>query len=303
LREWQRLASIAIKRQRPIVNLQPVGGIMVDIVRILERLYEERDRVQDAILSIEHLAVKRAGHRADFKVRTEKAARTEGAENQTLLARLLSVEEDERRRISRELHDNLVQQLASLAIDAGGLAADTSPTNGIRTGVQALQARIFTASEEARHIAYQLHPSILDDLGLMISLRTLCLQFAEKEDILVEFETGPLPLAIPLQVASAFYRIAQESLHNVAKYARAKHVKVKLVPLERGLRLSVVDDGIGFDPAVAMHKGRLGLISMEERARLIDAAFSIESQPDHGTRIAVTCPALNASGQALMSQS
>jgi signal transduction histidine kinase len=230
---------------------------------------------------------------ADRK-RMQKAMNSQGAEIHALLARLLTVEEEERRRISRELHDSLVQQLASLAIDAGGLAAAIPSTGSARVRVRALQTRIVKASEEARHIAHQLHPSVLDDLGLMISLRSLCDEFAVREDILMEFAEGRLPLTVPLKVASALYRIAQESLQNIAKYAHAKHVKVKLVPWKKGLHLSIEDDGVGFDPAAVNRKGRLGLISMEERARLIDATFSIESKPDHGARIAVTLPVLAA---------
>jgi two-component system, NarL family, sensor kinase len=226
----------------------------------------------------------------------QTAVNTKGEEIQALLGRLLIVEEEERRRISRELHDSLVQLLSLAAIDAGQLAAAIPSDGSTRIRVLALQARIAKASDEARHIAYQLHPSVLDDLGLMISLRSFCDEFAVRGDILMEFEGGQLPPSVPLKVASCLYRIAQESLQNIAKYAHAKHVKVRLVPWKKGLHMSIEDDGVGFDPAAVHRKGRLGLVSMEERARLIDATLFIESKPDRGTRIAVTVPVLAARG-------
>ena len=222
--------------------------------------------------------------------RLEKATETRGAEIRALAARLLTVEEEERRRISRELHDNLVQQLASLAFDVGGLAAEIPSRNRVRTRLQALQARVVKASEEARHIAYEMHPSVVDDLGLVISLKALCDEFAEKQNLIVEFkDDGPVGL-IPQEVASGLYRIAQESLQNIAKHAHAKRVKVELIPGEQELRLSIHDDGVGFDPMAVKGKGGLGLVSMDERARLLGAKFFIESRVRHGTRIAVVVP-------------
>jgi signal transduction histidine kinase len=272
----------------------------VDFSRILRDLRQERDQVQEAILRLEHLPVGRALRHGQFDIagrkRMQPAVNGHGAEIQALLGRLLIVEEEERRRISRELHDSLVQLLASAAIDAGQLAAAIPSNGSTRIGVLALQARIAKASDEARHIAHQLHPAVLDDLGLMISLRSFCDQFAVREDILMEFVGGQMPPTVPLKVASSLYRIAQESLQNIAKYAHAKHVRVKLVPWEKGLHLSIEDDGVGFDPAAVHGKGRLGLVSMEERARLIHATLFIQSKPDRGTRIVVTVPALAARG-------
>jgi signal transduction histidine kinase len=275
----------------------------VDFSKVLRDLRQERDQVQEAILRLERLAVGRALRRAPFDMagrkRIQTALSAEAAEIEALLGRLLIIEEEERRRISRELHDSLVQLLASAAIDAGQLAAAIPSAGSTRTRALALQARIAKASDEARHIAHQLHPSVLDDLGLMISLRSFCDEFAVREDIFMEFDGGQLSLTVPLKVASSLYRIAQESLQNIAKYAHAKRVRVKLVPWEKGLRLSIEDDGVGFDLAAVHHKGRLGLVSMEERARLIGATLSIQSKPGRGTRIAVRVPVLEARGEVV----
>ena len=148
------------------------------------------------------------------KKRLEEAAEASRKEIRAFAASLLTAQEEDRRRVSRELHDQICQQLASLAIDIGELVANPPPAEDAQSRLKALQARVVKASEETRHIAYQLHPSVLDDLGLVASLRALCKEFSERESIAVEFDSGVLPGSIPREIVSCFYRIAQESLQN-----------------------------------------------------------------------------------------
>ncbi len=132
----------------------------------------------------------------------EKAEQAHAAQVQALAARLLSAQEEERRRVSRELHDQICQQLASLAIDISAFAASPTPPPGDRERVlKELQSRVVKASEATRHIAYQLHPSVLDDLGLVTSLRALCRQFSDREGVAVQFHHSDLPSAIAREVA------------------------------------------------------------------------------------------------------
>ena len=126
------------------------------------------------------------------KKRLEKVAEANHNEIRALAASLLTAQEEERRRVSRELHDQICQQLASLAIDLGGLAAE-APAKFVQDRLKTLQARVVKASEETRHIAYQLHPSVLDDLGLVASLRALCKEFSEREGIAAEFDSSVPP--------------------------------------------------------------------------------------------------------------
>jgi PAS domain S-box-containing protein len=222
--------------------------------------------------------------------RMEQAAQTHTREIQALAASLLTALEEERRRVSIELHDQICQQLASLAFDMGKLA-DKSLPEETRDLLKALQARVVKASEETRHIAYQLHSSILDDLGLVASVRDLCDQFSERNpDIVLEFRETALPAAIPREVASCLYRITQESLQNIAKHADAKRVLVTLAARKGAVALSIADNGAGFNPKAAKGHGGLGLIGMEERARLVSGKLSITSRPHHGTRIAIEVP-------------
>jgi two-component system, chemotaxis family, CheB/CheR fusion protein len=207
-----------------------------------------------------------------------------------LAAQLITAQEEERRRVSRELHDGLCQQLASLALDVEGLAAAATTPAATRTRLRTLQARVIKTSEEARHIAYELHPSVLDDLGLAVSLKALCEEFSDAEKIPVKFAAGKLPDLVPQEVASGLYRIAQESLQNIAKHAKAKHVSVELAAPDRAIRLSLQDDGVGFDQLAVRGKGGLGMVSMGERARMMGARLSIESRPGNGVQIAILVP-------------
>jgi two-component system, chemotaxis family, CheB/CheR fusion protein len=222
--------------------------------------------------------------------RLEKLSETYRGEIRALAAQLITAQEEERRRVSRELHDSLCQKLASLAFDVENLAVALPSPAATRTRLRKLRERAIKVSEEARHIAYELHPSVLDDLGLVVSLKALCDEFSKIEKMRVEFTAGELPDSISQQVASGLYRIAQESMQNVAKHAKAKHLSVALVLRDRALVLSLEDDGTGFIPQAVKGKGGLGLVSIGERARIIGGALSIESKPGDGTRISVRVP-------------
>ena len=205
--------------------------------------------------------------------------------------RLVTAQEDERRRFSIEVHDQICQDLGSIAIELGGCAANPPRREDVAARLRALQARVIKAATEAGHIAYQLHPSVLDDLGLPSALRDLCHRFAERAPtIALEFTSGTLPPTVPREVAACLYRIAQESLQNTAKHASAKHGSVALTWQDRTIVLMITDDGVGFDPQVARENGGLGIIGMEERARSVNGKLMITSQPGSGTRIALEVP-------------
>lgn len=222
--------------------------------------------------------------------RLEQAAQTHAQEVRALASSLLTAQEEERRRVSRELHDQICQQLASLAIDISGLAAAPC-SEEMKSRLRVLQARAVKASEETRHIAYSLHPSMLDDLGLVASLGTLCREFADQNlDTELEFNGGDMTAAVPREVASCVFRVAQESLQNIAKHSQAKHASLAL-GFEKGtVVLTIADDGAGFDLEAVKGRGGLGLISAEERARLVNGKLTIAARPGHGTRIALKVP-------------
>jgi len=239
--------------------------------------------------SVETLLV--IGHDITEHKHLEKIAEASREEIRALAASLVTAQEEERRRVSRELHDQICQQLAALAFDLGSLAARPPRPVEARAQLKALQSRAVKASEETRHIAYELHPSVLDDLGLETSLRDLCNRFSAKTgNIAVQFDSSKLPSPIPREIASCLYRIAQESLNNISAHSGAKRASLELAALDGTLRLTVNDNGVGFDLSVARGQGGLGLIGMEERSRMVNGKLTISSQPGHGTTIALDVP-------------
>ena len=222
--------------------------------------------------------------------RLEALSETYRGEIRALAAQLITAQEEERRRVSRELHDSLCQKLASLALDVENLAVALPPPAAARARLKALGARAIKVSEEARHIAYELHPSVLDDLGLVVSLKALCDEFAKTEKLRVAFKAGKLPDKIPQKIASGLYRIAEESLRNVAKHAGAKRLSVTLKVRDGSLVLSLKDNGKGFLPEAVKGKGGLGLVSIGERTRIMGGTLLIDSNPGDGTQISVSVP-------------
>ena len=212
-----------------------------------------------------------------------------------LTGNLFSSHEDERRRVARELHDDISQKLAVLEIDAqrvqDRLASD--PAEAIRE-LERVRIAIGTLSEEVRKISHALHPSVIDDLGVAKALRALVEEFREREHMIATFFAQDVPENVPLQVATGLYRITQEALRNVAKHAGKTHVKVILKGGASALRLEVIDAGEGFDTASG--PSGLGMISMEERTLMMHGRFTVESKLGEGTRITVDIPWPPANG-------
>jgi signal transduction histidine kinase len=204
-----------------------------------------------------------------------------------LTRRLLTAHEDERRRLARELHDDLTQRLARLAIDAGRmeLAADAPE------GARPLREDLVRLSEDVHALSYRLHPSVLDDLGLVEALRTECDRVARRGRLRVDVEASGVPEALPAETALCLFRVAQEALSNIARHAHASAVTVLLSSRSKGLQLAVSDNGNGFDAGRPRERASLGLASMRERVRLLRGELDIESTPGRGTTVIAWVPA------------
>ncbi len=210
-------------------------------------------------------------------------------ETQTLTGRLISAHEDERRRLARELHDDITQRLAGLAIDATKLpggdlsASENDARRSIRRGLVQL-------SEDVHDLSYRLHPSVLDDLGLVEALKAECNRIARSETVQVDVETDNLPKSLHGEVALCVYRVAQEALRNIARHAKASTVHLSLALKEGGLRLAVKDNGRGFEPNLQIRRPSLGHASMRERIRLVGGKLNIQSTPGAGTTVIAWVP-------------
>ena len=208
-----------------------------------------------------------------------------------LAGRLIFAQEEERSRLARELHDDLAQRLAVVAIDTGRLELQLMDRPApVRQTLGEIKNGIVRISQDVHSLSRQLHPSILDDLGLIKAVESECAGFSKREGIEVVFNHENIPRVIPKDVSLSLYRIIQEGLRNISKHACAQHTSVCLQGIDHDVLLSVQDDGIGFDRAEVKENPGLGFSSMRERARLIHGEFSIKSQPEKGTVITVRAP-------------
>lgn len=202
-----------------------------------------------------------------------------------LSGRLIRAQEEERSRIARELHDDLNQQLALLALGIEQLKQiPPREAEMFRLKVNALAQRTREISTAVHHLSYQLHPSRLDHLGLVAALRALCNEVSQTVGTRIEFIASQV-VPLPADVALCLYRVAQESLRNVIRHSGATSASCELIHRNDALYLRIKDSGSGFDPnSVAASRG-LGLLSMEERLRLVGGELRINSQPSRGTLV------------------
>jgi signal transduction histidine kinase len=208
-----------------------------------------------------------------------------------LTGELIQAQEEERRRLARELHDGLSQQLAMLTVELGMVIKQIPESiPAIREELSRLQDRTERTSNELRRMTHQLHPAVLEHLGLVSALRSHCCEFSESEGIRIQFRAISEPVQVGPEAAGCLYRIAQEALRNVSKHARAEEAWVEIGQEGDEIRLSIVDKGTGFDAETPKADLCLGLISMRERVRLLSGKLKIKSAPGKGTRVDVRVP-------------
>jgi PAS domain S-box-containing protein len=206
-----------------------------------------------------------------------------------LSQRLIRAHEDERARLARELHDDLTQRLAVLAIDVGRAERGAQDEAQART-MRSVREGLVRLSEDVHSLAYQLHPSVLDELGLAEALRTECERLGRQGLLDVSASLGPLPEALGRDAALCLFRVAQEALNNVVHHAGARKATVDLRALDGGLLLAVRDDGVGFDPAGPRAGRSIGLAGMRERMKLVKGTLDVESAPGRGTSVIAWVP-------------
>ena len=212
-------------------------------------------------------------------------------ELQALSARLMTAQEDERRRISRELHDDVNQRLALLSFEIDTLERSI-PADRVAIGerLRALRDRVDTLSDDVHGLAYQFHPSILDDLGLMAALEALTDDFGRRERITIDVVQS-VPDKIAPEIAYCLYRVTQESLRDIARHARARRAALRLRSVDGGISVVVEDFGVGFEPGgTDGRRPGLGVVGMEERVRLAGGRFRVTSRVGEGTRVEAWVP-------------
>ena len=249
-------------------------------------------------------AVRIIGVMRDITERKEKEQRLEESRTalsysrkdlRRLAGKLISTQEKELRRLSRELHDDLTQRLAVLAIEAGKVervleTMELPLPDQMLLRVSRIKEQLISVSEDVHQISRQLHPTILDDLGLVRAMESECSALQLRENLAILFRHEDIPDRIAKDIALCLYRIVQEGLKNIVQHSGAASCEVDLHGGGDALCLTVKDEGRGFDRVAVRKKAGLGITSMRERAQLVGGEFTIDSRPGGGTVIRVRVP-------------
>jgi PAS domain S-box-containing protein len=232
-----------------------------------------------------------------FDLTARKRAEAERTRTE-LLTRLVFAQEDERRRIGREMHDQFGEQLTALATQIRLLKDACGSNDGWRVHLEAIETIAQQLDRDVDHLVWELRPTALDDLGLRAALANYVQNWSARAGVVATLHaSGLLDDRLPSEAETALYRIAQEALTNVAKHARATSVDVILERRDDHVLLIVEDDGVGFDPAVTAEAGQgFGLVGMQERAGLVGAMVEIESSAGKGTTVFVRMSANSPAG-------
>jgi signal transduction histidine kinase len=239
-----------------------------------------------------------------MSLRQERSVAASGGDEvvglRSFAAYLLVAQEAEQRRISREIHDDLGQKLALLEIQVERMKRARAPEARLVIELEALRGCVAGLAEDLHRICHCLHPVILDNLGLVAGIESLCEEYTRMSGVAVKFVCGDIPPATS-NISLCLYRVVQEALHNVAKHSRAKRATVTLCGSSTGIQVMIRDTGGGFD--LSLYRGAsaranaparsnqgLGLISLDERVRLLRGRFEIRSKPGRGTRIVAFVP-------------
>ena len=223
------------------------------------------------------------------RIRSEKQVQELLHHNSDLLQRLFTAEEDERRALARELHDEMGQTSTAIRTEVAVLHRSGQLPHEAVESVKRISESAQHLSQMTRQMLQRLRPAALDSMGLEQALKTLCEDWQNRTETECEFNTSPLPDGLNDYVCVTVYRIVQEALTNIARHAYAKQVKVYLTIDAQGLNLNVVDDGQGMVDTQAVHDG-FGLLGMQERVASVAGRMSISSKLGQGLRLRIQIP-------------
>jgi PAS domain S-box-containing protein len=255
-------------------RVQRSDGSVIWVERNARAFFDEQGRLQRMV-----------GMVADITERKEAEAALASVSR-----RLITAQEQERTRIARELHDDIGQRLALLAIELQQFQEITSNLPEVRKRLEKFEKQTFEIATDIQSLSHELHSSKLEHLGMATAMRIFCKEFGEQQNVEIGFENHDLPSTLPPDVSLCFFRVLQEALHNSAKYSGVSHLDVELWATPNDVRLTISDSGAGFDLKAAKAGPGLGLISMEERLKIVGGELLIESQPQRGTTIFARVP-------------
>ncbi len=204
--------------------------------------------------------------------------------------RLIGAQEQERSRIGRELHDDIGQRIAMIAIELQQLHANSLILPDVRSRLDDLQKRTSEIATDIQSLSHELHSAKLQYLGVARAMRGFCQEFGEQQNAEIEFQSNDLPSHVSPDTSLCLFRVLQEALHNSAKHSGVRHIEVRLWGTSDEIHLTVADSGAGFDLEAAKESRGIGLLSMEDRLKLLQGTLSIDSQPQRGTTIHASVP-------------
>lgn len=264
---------------------------------LLAALIKEREQAQEAAFQKEErleLALGAAQQASTALSVSQEKLRQSHNQIRNLLGKLIDAQESERRRISRQLHDDLNQKIATLSMGISQLKRRLPmPEPSLIFELDQLRENAATLTNDVRTLSHQLHPAVLEHLGLVSALESYISNFNVEEKIDVELTAEIGNDRIPFPVAICLYRVAIEALRNVARHSGARSAAISLTRTDGLLELLVSDSGRGFDVETYKNGGGLGLVSVEERLRLLQGSCDIISAPGRGTTLVVQVPLRN----------
>jgi two-component system CheB/CheR fusion protein len=275
-------ASTTSQRKTLLIKAQ---ALSTDGSRVLLLMIEDITLRREAEILV---SKQKEALEGEIEVAARKLNRTQ-EELRGLTAHLFTAQEEERQHVSRELHDDISQRLSALEI----LLHEMATVDGRKVDperFESARAQLQSLNTDVRQISHRLHPSILQDLGLPAALRAMVHEFGERENMPVTYTSQDLPETWSAETATTLYRITQEALRNISKHAGKTHVKVVLAGNDSTLQLRVMDFGLGFDQEMDGPARGLGMISMQERARLAGGALEVVSSLGQGTTVTATVP-------------
>ena len=204
--------------------------------------------------------------------------------------RLIEAHEEERTWIGRELHDDVNQRLALLAVELDRAKQGLSPQAEIQHDIERAQHSIAEIAKDVHRLSHRLHSSKLDYLGLVGAANSFCKEVAEQSRVEIQFRHTDVPRILPREISLCLFRVLQEAISNAVKHSGVRHFSVELCGSSDHVELSVSDSGRSFDPRAVAHSRGLGLISMRERLQLVKGEFSIDSKPGSGTTVRARIP-------------
>ncbi|MFH1651852.1 MAG: ATP-binding protein [Chloroflexota bacterium] len=280
-REVRALASFPLLSKREVLGVLEIGS------RDADRFTPENVRFLEGIARVIGAAVENA--HLHQQVQDKEVTRGE------LIQDMFSIQEEERKRIARELHDETSQVLASLSASLeAAVVMLPQRTDRVEAVLRRAQGLSINILDEIHKLIYELRPSLLDDMGLVAATRWLADNNLQELGIKVKFETVGREKRLPARIETLLFRVIQEAVHNIAKHAHASNARINLRFKEKGISVTVADNGVGFELEEALQtKARprgLGLLGMKERVELVKGKLSIRSSPESGTRVHIEIP-------------